>query len=139
MLYGYVRVSTKEQNEGRQLIELEKYGVAKLNMKIDKSTGKNFNRPMYQELKDGLAQGDELAITSIDRLGRNKEQCLKELRELKEKGVIIRILEIPTTLTRGVDGENALLIDMMNNMLIEMYATFAEIEIKKNKKHLLII
>lgn len=131
--YGYVRVSTKEQNEQRQLDVMKKYGIRKSDIFIDKLTGKNFERPSYQELKEELENGDILLITSVDRLGRNKQQSLKELRELKDKGVVIMIENIPTTLI-AVDEKNKGMIEMINNILIEVYTTLAEEELKMIKE-----
>ncbi|MGL5440399.1 MAG: recombinase family protein [Filifactoraceae bacterium] len=131
--YGYVRVSTKEQNEQRQLDIMKKYGIRKSDIFIDKLTGKNFERPSYQALKEELETGDILLITSVDRLGRNKQQSLKELRELKDKGVVIMIENIPTTLI-AVDEKNKGMIEMINNILIEVYTTLAEEELKMIKE-----
>lgn len=131
--YGYVRVSTKEQNEQRQLDVMKKYGIRKSDIFIDKLTGKNFERPSYQALKEELETGDILLITSVDRLGRNKQQSLKELRELKDKGVVIMIENIPTTLI-AVDEKNKGMIEMINNILIEVYTTLAEEELKMIKE-----
>ena len=85
--YLYIRVSTKEQNEDRQLALRDKYELRNSDVFIDKATGKNFDRPAYQNLKEELQKGDTLIVMSLDRLGRNKEQALEELRELKQKGV----------------------------------------------------
>ena len=82
-IYGYVRVSTQEQNEERQLMELEKVGVPFRNIYMDKMSGKNFERPYYLELKRQLCKGDLLYILSIDRLGRNYE----EIQQAKARGV----------------------------------------------------
>ena len=71
MIYGYARVSSKDQNLSRQLIELQKFGVEKQNIYEDKESGKNFNRTNYQKLRKKLKTGDLLVIKSIDRLGRN--------------------------------------------------------------------
>lgn len=131
--YGYVRVSTREQNEQRQIEVMKKYGIRKSDIFIDKSTGKNFERPSYQALKEELENGDILLITSVDRLGRNKQQSLKELRELREKGVVIMIENIPTTLIK-VDEKNKGMIEMINNILIEVYTTLAEEELKMIKE-----
>ena len=84
-------------------------------------------------MEEILREGDELYIKEVDRLGRNKRETLEELRKLKAKGVVIRILEIPSTLTVLNDEtpQNKLMIEMMNNMLIEMYTTFAQLELEK--------
>lgn len=131
--YGYVRVSTKEQNEQRQLDLMKKYGIRKSDIFIDKLTGKNFDRPSYQSLKEELINGDILLISSVDRLGRNKQQSLKELRELKEKGIRVMVENIPTTLIE-VDEKNKGMLEMVNNILIEVYTTLAEEELKMIKE-----
>lgn len=130
--YGYVRISTNKQEIDRQVESLEKYDLEKIY--VDIITGSKFNRPEYKKLTEEiLRKGDELYITEIDRLGRNKRETLEELRKLKERGIIIRILEIPSTLTviNNETDQNKLMIEMMNNMLIEMYATFSELELQK--------
>lgn len=75
-VYGYIRVSTKEQNEDRQLIALQQFPVLKKNIYMDKLSGKDFNRPQYQKLMKKMCSGDLLVIKSIDRLGRNYEEIL---------------------------------------------------------------
>lgn len=132
MKYGYARISTSKQITDRQVDTLEKYNSDKIY--TDVVTGSNFDRPNYKKLTEEiLREGDELFIKEVDRLGRNKRENLEELRKLKERGIIIRILEIPTTLMIANDetDQNKLMIEMMNNMLIEMYATFAELELQK--------
>lgn len=132
MKYGYARISTGKQVADRQVEELEKYNLDKIY--IDTVCGSKFDRPQFNILiNDVLRKGDELYIKETDRLGRNKAQTLEVLRYLKGKGVIIRILEIPTTLTISNDNseQNNLMLEMINNMLIEMYTTFAQIELEK--------
>lgn len=102
-IYGYHRISTKEQHLDRGIIEIKRFCE---NQKIklesiftDKITGKNFDRPRYTVLvEDVLRVGDTLIITELDRLGRNKQEILKQLRFLEEKGVRVMVLELPTTL-----------------------------------------
>lgn len=130
--YLYIRVSTKEQNESRQLALKEKYGLRTSDIFIDKATGKNFNRPEYQKLKAELQKGDSLIIMSIDRLGRNKQQALEEIRELRAKGIRLIVDDIPTTQLE-VDEKNQLMIDMVNNILIEVYSSLAEEELRRTK------
>jgi DNA invertase Pin-like site-specific DNA recombinase len=129
--YLYIRVSTKEQNESRQLALKEKYGLRTSDVFIDKKTGKNFDRPEYQKLKAELQKGDTLILMSLDRLGRNKEQALEELRELKQKGVRLIVDDLPTTQIE--DEKNQLIIEMINNILIEVYTTLAEEELRRTK------
>lgn len=130
--YLYIRVSTKEQNESRQLALKEKYGLRTSDIFIDKKTGKNFDRPEYQKLKAELQKGDTLILMSLDRLGRNKEQALEELRELKQKGVRLIVDDLPTTQIE-LDEKNQLIIEMINNILIEVYTTLAEEELRRTK------
>lgn len=95
--YGYVRVSTKQQNEARQMDELLAYGVEKKNIYMDKESGKDFNRKAYQHLiYRKMKQGDILIVKSIDRLGRNYQEILNEWKVItKEKGFCIKILDMP--------------------------------------------
>lgn len=132
MKYGYARISTGKQKTDRQIDILEKYNLDRIY--ADVVTGSKFDRPEYKKLTEEiLREGDELYIKEVDRLGRNKRENLEELRKLKERGIIIRILEIPTTLAveNNQTEENKMLIEMMNNMLIEVYTTFAELELQK--------
>ena len=130
--YLYIRVSTKEQNEDRQLALRDKYELRNSDVFIDKATGKNFDRPAYQNLKEELQKGDTLIVMSLDRLGRNKEQALEELRELKQKGIRLIVDDLPTTQIE-LDEKNQLIIEMINNILIEVYTTLAEEELKRTK------
>lgn len=142
-VYGYVRVSTKEQNEDRQIKAIKDYcssnklNIDERNILIDKLSGKNFNRPSYQTLKNQLLRkGDILVIKELDRLGRNKEEIKKELEYLKNEGVIVRILNIPTTLIEIPEG-NQWVMDMVNNILIEVLGAIAEeerITLKKRQR-----
>ena len=99
--YGYVRVSSLEQNEERQLIELKRVGVADDNIFIDKQSGKDFNRPKYKEMNSRLQRGDVLYILSIDRLGRNYEEIQNQWRILtKEIGIDVCVIDMPLLDTR---------------------------------------
>jgi DNA invertase Pin-like site-specific DNA recombinase len=99
--YGYIRVSTKDQNEDRQLIAMESKDIPKGNLFIDKQSGKDFNRPEYKRLIKKLRSGDLLYIKSIKRLGRNYEEILEQWRIItKEMGVDIAVLDIPLLDTR---------------------------------------
>ena len=97
MKYGYLRVSTREQNESRQLEELIKYVDIK-NIYLDKSTGKNFDREQYKLLKEIIVPGDEIYFKELDRLGRNKVEVKEELEYFKKRNVLIHFLDIPTTM-----------------------------------------
>ncbi|WP_313076547.1 recombinase family protein [Lacrimispora sp.] len=99
--YGYVRVSTLDQNVERQLVELNKWGVLEKNIYCDRLSGKDFNRPQYQKLKRKLKEGDVLVVKSIDRLGRNYEDIQVEWREIvKIKKADIVIIDMPILDTR---------------------------------------
>ena len=113
--YGYVRVSTREQNEVRQLIALNEARVPGENIYVDKKSGKDFERPMYRRLIKKLKQDDLLYIKSIDRLGRNYEEILEQWRVLtKEKKIDIVVLDMPLLDTRrGKDLMGAFLSDVV--------------------------
>ena len=127
MKFGYVRVSSEYQNEARQITKLRNY-VLEDNIFIDKKSGKDFDRPNYQSLKKYvLRSGDELYITSIDRLGRNKEMIKDELQDLKNKGITVKILDLPTTMCE-LPKNNQWVTEMINSILIEVYTSLAEQE-----------
>jgi len=140
-IYGYHRTSTAEQHLDRGITAIndfcEKNNLTLDEMFTDQQTGKNFNRPDYQTLKRmAKKQGDIIIISELDRLGRSKEDTLKELRHFKELGVRLMILEIPTTLVdySAMDDTMAgMIMETINNMLIEMYATFAHAEMLKRE------
>jgi DNA invertase Pin-like site-specific DNA recombinase len=134
--FAYVRVSTKEQNTDRQIDELSKYVEDSNNIIIDKASGKDFNRPNYKALRQLSNTGDTIYIKSLDRLGRNKQAIKEELEYFKDKGVIIRCLNIPTTLMDlSQFGEmQKAIFDMVNNILIEVLGTMAEQERKTTKQ-----
>ncbi len=142
-IIGYHRTSTTDQHLDRGIKEIENFcekNNLKLSRKIftDQQTGKNFNRPRYTVMKeDVLEPGDTLIITELDRLGRNKEDTLKELRYYKDHNIRVMILEIPTTLIDFSSMDNSiatLVLNAINNMLIEMYAVMAQAEIEKKEK-----
>ena len=100
-IYGYARVSTREQNEDRQMIAMQQFGVAQTHIFLDKQSGKDFNRPAYRRLLNILQEGDTLVIKSIDRLGRNYEDILEQWRIItKEKKAAIVVLDMPLLDTR---------------------------------------
>ena len=117
--YGYVRVSTREQNEVRQMFALEKAEVPEQNIYMDKQSGKDFDRPMYKRLLKKLQEDDLLYIKSIDRLGRNYEEILEQWRLLtKEKKVDIVVLDMPLLDTRrGGDLMGTFLSDIVLQVL----------------------
>ena len=117
--YGYVRVSSREQNEDRQLIALKEVGLTGKMIFLDKQSGKDFNRPQYKKLLRKLKKGDLLYVKSIDRLGRNYEEIQQQWRLLtKEKGVDIVVLDIPLLDTRrGKDLMGTFLSDIVLQVL----------------------
>ena len=119
MLYGYIRVSAKDQNEARQLLAMREFGVPAGQIVVEKCSGKDFRRPCYQKLSKKLRPGDLLIIKSIDRLGRNYEEILEQWRVLtKEKGVDIVVLDMPLLDTRrGKDLMGAFLSDIVLQVL----------------------
>ena len=140
--YGYHRTSTREQHLDRGIAEITAYCEQnQLELErifTDQQTGKNFNRPRYQVLKeDVLRSGDELIITEVDRLGRNKRDTLKELQFFRDHNIRVKILELPTTLMDISKLDNTMaqmLMETVNNMLIELYAAMAQAEIEKKEK-----
>ena len=129
MIYFYARVSTKGQNTDRQLEAAKSYPNVD-EIFVDKQSGKNFDRPEYERLKAKVVKGDEVIIKELDRLGRNKEGVKDELKWFREAGVLVRILDIPTTLMVFPEGQSWVL-EMVNNVLIEVMGSIAEQEREK--------
>lgn len=130
--YFYGRVSSKDQNLARQLESAKAYKSVD-GVFTDKQSGKNFNRDGYQEMKSVLERGDEVVVHALDRLGRNKDMIKEELAWFKEHGVIVRILNVPTTLIEYPAGQEWVM-DMVNNILIEVLGAFAEQERENIRK-----
>lgn len=117
--YGYIRVSSREQNEDRQRIALREVGVAEKDLYLDKQSGKDFERPQYKNLLHRLKKDDLLYVKSIDRLGRNYEEILEQWRLItKEKGVDVVVLDMPLLDTRrGKDLMGTFLADIVLQVL----------------------
>ena len=117
--YGYIRVSTRDQNEDRQIIALREMNIPEENLFVDKQSGKNFDRPQYKKLLRRLKKDDLLFVKSIDRLGRNYGEILEQWRILtKEKGVDIVVLDMPLLDTRrGKDLIGTFLSDIVLQVL----------------------
>lgn len=117
--YGYIRVSSVEQNEARQVIAMRKAGLDGNHIYMDKQSGKDFDRPQYQRLVRRLRPGDLLCVQSIDRLGRNYEEVREQWRVLtKEKRVDIRVLDMPLLDTRqGRDLMDTFIADLVLQIL----------------------
>ena len=118
-VYGYVRVSSIDQNEDRQLIVMDENNVPKGNVYIDKQSGKDFERPQYKKLVKNLKAGDLLYILSIDRLGRNYEDIQKQWRILtKDIGIDICVIDMPLLDTRnGKDLMGTFIADLVLQIL----------------------
>lgn len=127
MRYAYIRVSTKEQHLDRQIEAIKEYRPDEVFS--DKLSGKNFDRPEYHRLKSIIRRGDEIIVKELDRLGRNKDAVKEELKWFKDNGVIVRVLDIPTTMIE-LPGQEWI-AEMVNNILIEVIAAVAEQERKK--------
>ncbi|MBQ7549637.1 MAG: recombinase family protein [Clostridia bacterium] len=126
MTYGYVRVSTLDQNEERQLRELEKLEILPENIFIDKQSGKDFERPQYKKLLKRIKPGDLLYILSIDRLGRNYEEIQRQWRHLtKEVGIDICVIDMPILDTRPYKD---LLGTFVSDLILQVLSFVAENE-----------
>lgn len=119
MEYGYVRVSTREQNEQRQVVALKEYGIAEKRIYMDKQSGKDFDRPNYKRLIRKIKNGDTLVIKSIDRLGRNYDEILEQWRIItKEKQAAIVVLDMPLLDTKqNRDLTGTLIADIVLQLL----------------------
>lgn len=141
---AYHRTSTTDQHLDRGIAEIQKYcaehGLELYKGKVytDQQTGKNFNRPRYQMLKEEILEsGDTLIVTELDRLGRNKKATLDELRFFQDNNIRVMVLELPTTLLPIEDMENSMarmMLETINNMMIELYASMAQAEMEKKEK-----
>ena len=125
MIYYYARVSSKEQNLDRQLENAKQFTIDEIFM--DKASGKDFDRPAYQEMKEKLQSGDTVIIQTLDRLGRNKELIKAEMEFFKKNNILVRIGDVPTTMVQ-TDEKSQWMVEMMNNVIIEILSTMAEQE-----------
>lgn len=125
-IYGYVRVSTKEQNEARQLNAMRSFGIAEKNIVVEKQSGKDFRRPIYLRLVKKLAPGDVLVVKSIDRLGRNYEEILEQWADLtRNRQIAIVVLDMPLLDTRC---RHDLTGKLVANIVLELLSYVAESE-----------
>jgi len=117
--YGYVRVSTRDQHEDRQIAAMLDFGVAAENITVEKLSGKDFQRPLYQELIGRLGSGDVLVVKSIDRFGRNYDEIIQQWGLLtKERDIAIVVLDMPLLDTReGRDLTGKLIADIVLQVL----------------------
>ena len=126
MIYGYARISDKKQNEARQIEALTKYGVEEKYIKVDKASGKNFNRENYQLLKNEILRtGDTLVIKELDRLGRNMDDIKKEWQDLIKMGIDIEIIDTPILNT---GNKTDLEKNLISNIVFELLSYMAEKE-----------
>lgn len=125
-IYGYIRVSTREQNIERQMISLQNAGVKQKNIFIDKQSGKNFQRPAYTKMMNRVREGDLIIVKSIDRLGRNYQEIMEQWRIItKEKKADIRIQDMPlldTTKTKDLLGT------FISDVILQLLSFVAENE-----------
>ena len=125
-MLGYVRVSTREQNEDRQVIAMREFGVPEESILVEKQSGKDFNRPVYQRLLASLQPGDILVVKSIDRLGRNYEEIIEQWRILtKEKKAAIVVIDMPLLDTRK---EHDLTGTLVADLVLQLLSYVAETE-----------
>ena len=119
MMYGYARVSTRGQKEDRQVAALREFGVAPEHITVEKQSGKNFDRPLYQRLVQAFQPGDILVVKSIDRLGRNYDEILEQwARITKTRRAAIVVLDMPLLDTReGRDLTGTLVADIVLQLL----------------------
>lgn len=134
MIYGYIRVSTKDQNEDRQIVAMRNFGATKLY--IEKQSGKDFNRPHYKMLVSKLKKGDVLVVKSIDRFGRNYDEILDQWRLItKEKQADIVVLDMPLLDTRkGKDLIGTLISDIVLQLLSYVAQTEREFIRQRQKE-----
>ena len=118
-IYGYMRVSSRDQNEERQRLAMREYGVPEKNLYLDKMSGKDFQRPAYRRLLRKMKRGDTLVLKSIDRLGRNYNEILEQWRIItKEKEISVVVLDMPLLDTRqGRDLTGTLIADIVLQLL----------------------
>ncbi len=125
-IYGYTRVSSREQNEDRQLIALREQGIPDKNIFTDKQSGKDFERPEYKRLLKKLRHGDTLCIKSIDRLGRDYDELIRQWKQItKEIGADIYVIDIPLLDTRK---EKNLLGTFISDLVLTLLSYIAENE-----------
>ncbi|WP_096202941.1 recombinase family protein [Bacillus sp. FJAT-45350] len=125
--FGYIRVSTKDQNLDRQVQALKNYVTDEKYIYSDKASGKDMERDGFQNMLKAIRSGDTLYIKSLDRLGRNKVQIKEYLEYFKKNGINVKILDMPTTMQEHPEGQEWIL-EMVNSILIEVYTTLAQHE-----------
>ena len=131
-VWGYARVSTTQQNEDRQVVELRPLVTTESHLLVEKQSGKDFDRPIYQSLKNIMREGDTLVVKSLDRLGRNYEQMKEEWKDLFDRGIKIRVLDTPMLDTSKYDDE--LMGKFVSDIVLNVLSFVAENERKNIKQ-----
>lgn len=132
-LYGYARVSSKDQNLNRQMDALREFGVQPNMVFADKASGKNFKRPQYKRLIKKLRKGDTMVVKSIDRLGRNYHETLEEWRCItKERGAFIVVLDMPLLNTR--EYPDSLMGTLISDIVLQLLSYVAQTERENIKR-----
>ncbi|MBK5349128.1 recombinase family protein [Bacillus sp. TH44] len=125
--FAYLRVSSNDQNLDRQYKAVQPYVTDEKYIYTDKASGKDMDREGFQNMLKAMRGGDTLYIKSIDRLGRNKQQIKEYLEYFKREKIRVKIIDLPTTMADVPDGQDWV-IDMINNIIIEVYTSIAEQE-----------
>lgn len=131
--FYYARVSTKDQNLDRQIAAFKELGADDHDIFLEKESGKDLNRPVYQLLKQAMREGDTLIVKSLDRLSRNKCDTKNELAYFRENHIRVKVIDLPTTMMDLPEGQEWV-FEMVNNILIEVLGTIAEQE-RETIKH----
>lgn len=124
--FAYIRVSSKEQNEARQIETMKKEGIDERDMYIDKASGKDFNRPKYQLLKQMVRKDDTVIFDSITRMGRNMDETLKEYEWFNKNGVILRFIKEPMINTNNEQDD--IMKQAIQKIILTLLTAFAEKE-----------
>lgn len=132
-IYGYIRVSTITQRDDRQWLAMENFGIPKECIFVDKQSGKDFDRPAYTEMMAAIKPGDTVVVKSLDRLGRNYDEMMKQLDIItKQKDAAIVVIDLPLLNTRNKYGDD-LTAKLISNLVIQVFSYVAETE--RNMNH----
>ena len=132
-IYGYIRVSTIAQSDDRQWLAMENFGIPKECIFVDKQSGKDFDRPAYTEMMAAIKPGDTVVVKSLDRLGRNYDEMMKQLDIItKQKDAAIVVIDLPLLDTRNKYGDD-LTAKLISNLVIQVFSYVAETE--RNMNH----
>lgn len=132
-IYGYIRVSTIAQRDDRQWLAMENFGIPKECIFVDKQSGKDFDRPAYTEMMAAIKPGDTVVVKSLDRLGRNYDEMMKQLDIItKQKDAAIVVIDLLLLDTRNKYGDD-LTAKLISNLVIQVFSYVAETE--RNMNH----